>query len=55
MDEGLLGGGRTNISIVSPQSCDFESAASKVEKNESGGICLGGRARESIGETEDGA
>ena len=53
MDLGLLVGGRTNISIVSPQSRDFESAAGKEEKKKRGGICLRRRARVSNGKTED--
>ena len=55
MDYVLLGVCVTNITIVSPQSLDFEGSAGKKEKKERGGIRLGSRARESDGETEDGA
>ena len=55
MDLGLLGGGGTDISIVSPQSRDFGGAAGKEVNNERGGIRLGRGTRESNGETEEGA
>ena len=54
-DSWLLGDGGTEISFVSPQSCDFVGTSRKEEKKEGGGIRLGSRARESDGEAEDGA